>query len=181
MKSQKVEVYIDGANMFYAQKKMGWFIDWQKVKAYLERQYKVSECHYYTAVKKDDSKMIDFIKKLKSYGYKVITKPLKKIRLNSAELTLGKPVGKHVYKANFDVEISCDMVRNDKNVQIIALFSGDSDFAYALKILRKSGKRVIVYATKQTLSRELRVADYRYVLLEDIKKEIEYVKNKTPA
>lgn len=28
-KLTKAKVYIDGANMFYTQKKLGWFIDWK--------------------------------------------------------------------------------------------------------------------------------------------------------
>ena len=31
----KVKVYIDGANVFYTQKKLGRNLDWQKVKDYL--------------------------------------------------------------------------------------------------------------------------------------------------
>jgi len=31
----KVKVYIDGANVFYTQKKLGCSLDWQKVKDYL--------------------------------------------------------------------------------------------------------------------------------------------------
>ena len=31
----RVKVYIDGANMFYTQKKLGWFVDWKKMKDYL--------------------------------------------------------------------------------------------------------------------------------------------------
>ncbi len=34
----KAKVYIDGANMFYTQKKLGWFIDWQKMKKYLKEK-----------------------------------------------------------------------------------------------------------------------------------------------
>ncbi len=33
----KVKVYIDGANMFYAQKHLGWNLDWGKIKDFLEK------------------------------------------------------------------------------------------------------------------------------------------------
>jgi len=32
----KAKVYIDGANMFYTQKKLEWFLDWKKIKEYLQ-------------------------------------------------------------------------------------------------------------------------------------------------
>jgi len=28
----KAKIYIDGANMFYTQKKLKWFFDWKKIK-----------------------------------------------------------------------------------------------------------------------------------------------------
>lgn len=169
----KVNIYIDGANMFYAQQKMGWFVDWQKVKNYLESQYEILNLNYYVGVKKGDQKMIKFIAKLKKYGYKIYTKPLKKIYIAPEERMVGR---KFVYKANFDVEITIHLLK-DRPAPVINLFSGDSDFAYAIKILRRDGKKVFVYATKQMLSRELRTAGSRYILLENIKKEIEYNKD----
>jgi len=43
----KVKVYIDGANVFYAQKKMGWVLDWKKIKSFLNDNYEVAEFRYY--------------------------------------------------------------------------------------------------------------------------------------
>jgi len=39
----RVKVYIDGANVFYSQKKMGWVLGWIKVKNYLKTIYDVIE------------------------------------------------------------------------------------------------------------------------------------------
>jgi len=39
----RMKVYIDGANVFYSQKKMGWILDWVKVKTYLKSIYDVIE------------------------------------------------------------------------------------------------------------------------------------------
>ena len=33
----KIKVYVDGANMFYAQKKLGWSFDWVKIKNKIEK------------------------------------------------------------------------------------------------------------------------------------------------
>ena len=34
----KSKIYIDGANMFYSQKKLGWSFDWKKIKEYIEKE-----------------------------------------------------------------------------------------------------------------------------------------------
>lgn len=164
--------------MFYAQQKMGWFIDWQKIKKYLENLFEVVSIRYYVGIKSEDLKMRDFINKLKSYGYILVTKPLKKIFVDENVVVSKSQTRTFIYKANFDVEIACDMVLCDKKIESIVLFSGDSDFAYALKHLNNQNRKTYVYATKQTLSRELRVADYKYILLETVKKEVEYIKRR---
>ena len=38
MEKPKVKIYIDGANMFYTQKRLGWSISWKKVKNYIEEE-----------------------------------------------------------------------------------------------------------------------------------------------
>lgn len=53
----KVKVYVDGANMFYVQKDIGFFIDWNKMKNYLSERYDILEVRYYVGVKNEDEKM----------------------------------------------------------------------------------------------------------------------------
>lgn len=53
------------------------------------------------------------------------------------------------------------------------LFSGDSDFDYLLKELKKEGKRVIVVSMKYHVSRELIKRADVYIDLRKIKKLIE--------
>ena len=47
---QRVSLFMDGANMYYAQKKLGWFIDFRKVMNYFGQgaDTEISEAYYYT-------------------------------------------------------------------------------------------------------------------------------------
>lgn len=58
------KVYIDGANMFYTQQKLGWFFDWKKLKECLSKKSKIIEFRYYTGIKKEDEKMKSFLRYL---------------------------------------------------------------------------------------------------------------------
>lgn len=60
-------------------------------------------------------------------------------------------------KCNFDVEIGRAMLRDyDKDdIDIFALWSGDSDFAGPVSQLMRDGKRVIIFATARRISVEL--------------------------
>lgn len=164
-----VKVYIDGANMFYTQKKLGWFFDWQKVKSLLESKYEIKQITFYIGEKKDDQKMQSFLSFLKKLNFNVITKPVKLIKSEE------NPRGEE--KANFDVEITRDILFDllyykNKGDGFIFL-SGDSDFAslfWDLKNVFK--KKIYVYSSRQTLSWELRLAATDYFCLEDFKKAI---------
>ena len=160
IKNSKTKVYIDGANIFYAQKQMGWSIAWHKVAEILRQKYDISEFCYYTGIKAGDNKMPQFLKYLDKIGFTVMTKPLKEIKTND---------GKMIYKSNFDVEITADLAFDRANFDNFILFSGDSDFDYIVKKMRDVGKRVVCFASRKTLSWELKLAVNEYNFLENFK------------
>ena len=49
---ERVSIFVDGANMYYAQKRLGWFIDYRKLLCYFRTTLgmKVADAYYYTAV-----------------------------------------------------------------------------------------------------------------------------------
>jgi len=57
----KAKVYIDGANVFYTQKDIGFSIDWEKTRKYLQESYDILEIRYYVGVKQDDEKMASYL------------------------------------------------------------------------------------------------------------------------
>ena len=159
----QAKVYIDGANMFYTQKKLGWMFDWRKIYQYLKKEYEIKEVRFYLASKKRDRKTKNFLLALEKLGFTLVTKDLKRIQVEN---------DKWVYKANFDVEMTADILLDKKEYDIFILFSGDSDFEYLVKILKKLEKQVFVYASRKTLSWELKLAATHYFFLENIKRKI---------
>lgn len=161
------KVYIDGSNVFYSQKKMGWTVDWQKVRTLLSNEYQIIEFRYYTGVKNDDEGMKKYLRYLNKINFITITKPLKMIKINKDHQLYKLNNYDHIYKSNFDVEISVDMILDCGNVEGLILFSGDSDFQYLVKKLKDAGKKVIVYSSRKTLSWELKLEANKYRFLED--------------
>jgi len=158
----KVKIYIDGANMFYTQKRLGWFIDWKEVKGFIEKEKEVIEWRYYVGVKDEDEKMQKYLRYLNKIGFNTITKPLKKIKVSSTEKDF-------IFKANFDVEITADILLDKFKIDEIILFSGDSDFIYLIKKLKDSGVKVSIYSSKKTISWELKIGGSKIFYLEKIK------------
>lgn len=47
-------IFIDGSNIYFAQKKMGKWLDWVKVQQYLENEYVILSYRYYAGVRLGD-------------------------------------------------------------------------------------------------------------------------------
>lgn len=165
MDKPKIKIYIDGANIFYTQKKLGWSLDWKKVKNLMENEKEALDWRYYVGVKKDDEGMRKYLKYLNAIGFNTFTKSLKKIKISDGEI-------KYIYKANFDVEITADILLDKLKIDEIIIFSGDSDFKYLVEKLKNAGLKVTVYSSRKTISWELKLSASEVIYFEDIKEEI---------
>lgn len=155
----KTSVFIDGSNIYFAQRKMGKWLDWVKVKRFMEAEYKIISYRYYAGVRSADQKTKNFLKKLEKIGFTVITKQVKVVTDEK---------GDKFEKANFDVEMTADILINLKAVDLVIVFSGDSDFAYLCKLVHKDKKKIYFFASKKTLAWELRGISDKFFYLEDL-------------
>jgi len=171
----KTKVYIDGSNIFYTQKKLGWSFDWVKFKNIIEDDHDVAEWKYYVGLKDDDEKMSSYLRYLSAIGFTTITKPLKKIRIANDEVSL-QANNSFIYKANFDVEITVDILLDKSNTREILLFSGDSDFEYLIKKLKDAGIKTCVFSSRKTISWELKLAAAKVIYFESMHDSIKRVK-----
>ena len=168
MNKPKAKIYIDGANIFYTQKQIGWNINWIKVKKYLGKNSQIIEIRYYTGVKKNDTKMSKYLNYFDKIGITTVTKPIKIIKTGNGI----------IFKSNFDVEMTTDILLDRISIDRIILFTGDSDFNYLIKKLKDLGKYVVVYSSRKMLSWELKLNASQYVFLEDIKNKIQRINPK---
>jgi len=168
----RAKVYIDGANVFYAQKALGWTIDWQKVKDLLSESHDVTEFRYYTGMKPNDEKMMGYLRYLDRIGFTSVTKPLKIIKLRDDD-KLKKILGfNHIHKSDLDVVMTTDILLDRGELGCIILFTGDSDFTYLVKTLKNLGKKVLVFSSRRMLSWELKLACSKYHFLDDFEKKL---------
>lgn len=166
-KGSRVGLFIDNSNWFYPQKELGWKISFSKLKNFLEDHYKLKVLNLYVGTPLDNldhKKFKGFENKLKSLGFDVKTKPLKKIWLD-------RDHKKFVHKCNFDVEISLDVARTIKDLDLIIMGSGDSDFLAVKDFALENKKNFIVLCFEKGVSWEMRKG--YHIFLEDIKELIE--------
>jgi uncharacterized LabA/DUF88 family protein len=164
----RLSIFVDGNNMFYAQQKNGWFFDPRRVLDYFKSEPNTTlvNAFWYTGLK-DPQDQRGFRDALISLGYTVRTKILKEYYDDNS--------GRYSQKANLDIEIVVDMFNTVDQYDRVILFSGDGDFERAIELLRSKNTHITVVSTEGMIARELRNATDRYIDLNDLRDLIEKI------
>jgi uncharacterized LabA/DUF88 family protein len=144
----RAAVYIDGANLFFTQRHLGWQIDFSRLMSFFMSGYASVQANYYVPASEPISEEnAAFTRVLTAHGYRITSKPVKKI--------VNKETGVIVMKGNLDVELVVDALSAADQYDTFILFSGDSDFLPLLRALKEKGKELMVYSTQGLSAREL--------------------------
>ena len=158
-KAKRVAVFIDAANILYAQQTLGWRVDYKKLIKLFKDTFKITFVGFYYGKISENKGQERFFEMLKDQGYTLKTKPVKYIKT---------PKGT-ILKGNLDIELAFDILTLKNKFDTCILLSGDSDFEIILKYLRSIKKRVIVVSTKGHVSIELIKNCDKYVNLKKLK------------
>lgn len=164
--SERIALFIDGANLFSASKGLGVDIDYSKLLNEFKQKGRLLRANYYTALIEDAenySPIRPLVDWLSYNGYRVVTKIAR-------EYTDAQ--GRHRIKGDMDVEFTCDALHAASHVDHIILFTGDGDFTALIEAIKMKGVRVSLVSTTKTTppmaSDELRRACDNFIELEDI-------------
>jgi uncharacterized LabA/DUF88 family protein len=167
----RAAVFIDGANLFFTQRHLGWQIDFSRLMAFFMSTYASVQANYYVPASEPISEEnAAFTRVLTAHGYRITSKQVKKI--------VNKETGVMVLKGNLDVELVVDALSRADQYDTFILFSGDSDFLPLLRALKEKGKEIIVYSTQGLSAREfLAEPDIAYYDLDVLRERIEQVRS----
>jgi uncharacterized LabA/DUF88 family protein len=138
--SNKIALFIDGANLYATAKTLGFDIDYKRLLKEFQSRGTLLRAFYYTAIIEDQeySSIRPLIDWLDYNGYTVVTKPAK-------EFDDGE--GRRRVKRNMSVELAVDAMELAEHVDQIVLFSGDGDFRPLVESVQRRGVRVTVVST----------------------------------
>jgi uncharacterized LabA/DUF88 family protein len=138
--SERVGLFIDGANLYAAAKALGFDMDYRKLLVEFRRHGHFVRANYYTALleEQDFSPIRPLVDWLDYNGYTVVTKPAR-------EYT--DATGRRRIKGDMDIEITVDLMEAASHLTHAVLFSGDGDFVAVVAALQRRGVRVTVVST----------------------------------
>lgn len=172
----RAALFVDGGNTFGSAQKMGWRIDSQKLldlcRTIAERDgYRMEQSYHFSAYDPAQDKQMKFLDALGYMGYTVISKPIK---------TASDPSGNRFgSKGNLDIEFALKVVEKEDFFSLAIIVSGDSDFEPVVNHLHATKHLVYILSAKDTLSREMRNAGDKVFILDQYRKELEYLGRNT--
>ena len=120
--SEKLGLFIDGANLYSASKALDFDLDYKKLLEEFQKRSHLVRAYYYTALIENDdySPLRPLMDWLDYNGFNVVTK-------TAREFT--DHYGHRRIKGSMDVEMSIDILENSSYLDHIVLFSGDGNFS----------------------------------------------------
>ena len=141
--SNKIALFIDGANLYATGKTLGFDIDYKRVLKEFQSRGSLVRAFYYTAMIEDQeySSIRPLVDWLDYNGYTVVTKATKEyVDAN----------GRRKVKGNMDIELAVDAMELAEHIDEMVLFSGDGDFRCLVEAMQRRGVRVTVISTAST-------------------------------
>jgi len=138
--SNKIALFIDGANLYATAKTLGFDIDYKRLLLEFQARGTLIRAFYYTAIVEDQeySSIRPLIDWLDYNGYTVVTKATKEFVDAS---------GRRKVKGNMDIELAVDAMELAEHIDQMVLFSGDGDFRSLVEAVQRRGVRVTVVST----------------------------------
>src|SRR3982750_1690476 len=141
--TDKIALFIDGANLYATAKTLGFDIDYKRLLKEFQSRGTLLRAFYYTAIIEDQeySSIRPLIDWLDYNGYTVVTKATKEFVDQS---------GRRKVKGNMDIELAVNAMEIAPSVDHIVLFSGAGDFRSLGGAIQRKGGRVTVVSPIST-------------------------------
>ncbi|HWE46289.1 MAG TPA: NYN domain-containing protein [Caulobacteraceae bacterium] len=163
--TDRVALFIDGANLYSAAKALNFDIDYKKLLDEFRRRGVLIRAYYYTAIVEGDdySPIRPLVDWLDYNGFSLVTK-------SAREYTDSQ--GRKRWRGDMDMEIAVDMMELAGRADHLVLFSGDGDFRALVEAVQRKGVRVTVVSTVKSqppmASDDLRRQADNFVELSDL-------------
>ena len=151
----RLGVFVDVPNIMYGQESDEKPINMGKLLDLLRSGRDIVRATAYSPISDNPAEPLEgqkFVAPFVPYEYRIVTKPLKRFADGSI-------------KGNFDVEMAIDMLTMADRLDVIAIVSGDADFARAVEVVQTRGVRVEVVAFAGSSSLEMRSLADQYIEL----------------
>ena len=143
LSSDKIAVFIDGANLYATAKTLGFDIDYKRLLEEFQSRGTLLRAFYYTAIAEDQeyTSLRPLIDWLDYNGFTVVTKAAKEFIDAS---------GRRKVRRNMDIELAVDAMELAERINEMVLFSVNGDFRSLVEAMQSHGVSVTVISSIAT-------------------------------
>jgi uncharacterized LabA/DUF88 family protein len=172
--AEKLAIFVDGQNLHFTAKGLGFNIDFKKFIAEFTARGVLVRAYYYTIIAEEFQTTRPLLDWLDYNGFTVRTNLVREF--NDGD-------GRRKYKRNIAVELAVDALEIAKHVDHIILFCGDGDFRRLVESIQRLGPRVTVVSSMRTkpamVAAELRRQADTFLELDDLKTSIGRIRERS--
>ena len=144
---QRVGLFVDTQNLYYAARDYySAHVDYKRLLHVALRERRLGQATAYVVEREGEATAFGFVTTLSALGYRVRRRTVRVHRDNG---------GRPVLEGDWDMGIAADMVQAWDHLDVVALASGDGDFAPMLELAQQRGKRVEILAFREAASQSL--------------------------
>jgi uncharacterized LabA/DUF88 family protein len=140
--SDRIAIFFDMSNLYFAARDMGIRIDYARLLEFLTAGRRLHRAYAYLGYNPEDESSHSFITWLKRNGFRVKTKALRRFEDGST-------------KANLDMELAIDLLTQAPHIDVAIIVSGDGDFVNLVDAAQNAGLRIEVAATPRQAATDL--------------------------
>ena len=164
--TQKIAIFIDGANVYATVKSLGFEIDYKRLLNEFRSRGLLLRSFYYTAVFEHSERpslqaLLDW---LAYNGFTVVTRKAGKEFIDQS--------GRPKIKSNVNVELAIDAMEIAPRIDQMVLFSGDGDLRSLVQAVQRQGIRVVVVSSTPTAAQELRRQADEFIDINELRDKI---------
>src|SRR5579875_3195924 len=147
--------FIDSQNLNLGVQKVGWKMDWHKLRIWLEQKYGVTHAYMFIGYMAENESLYE---QMHDHGFLIVLKPTTEIKVKPEDEKSGEEA-KPTVKGNIDADLVLYAMKELKNYDKAVIVSGDGDFFAMVEHLAQQGKLLKVLTPNQRYSTLLKEFD----------------------
>lgn len=178
-KQSNVYAFIDSQNLNLGVQKVGWKMDWRKLRQYLQDKYNVTHAYMFIGYMAENEALYEHMHEL---GFLIVLKPTVDPKpLTEPPEGETKPpkepaeeTHKPVVKGNVDADLVLYAMKELPNYDKAIIVSGDGDFFGLIEYLQQQHKLLHVMAPNWQYSSLLKQFDDHIIRIDQLRRELAY-------
>jgi uncharacterized LabA/DUF88 family protein len=169
-KKTDVYAFIDSQNLNLGVQKVGWKMDWRKLREFLRNKYGVTKAYMFIGYVSENE---DMYNQLHNAGFLIVLKPT--IDTSGSEDDPSKNKNRSTVKGNIDAELVLYAMKEMPNYAKAIIVSGDGDFYCLAEYLEAKGRLLNIMTPNWKYSTLLKPYEKYIIRLDQKRKQLEHI------